>query len=569
MDKYIYGGDTETLHGEPMTLQFYSEDVACSDIYFVSPANAARTFLDWCKRRKRNALHVVYIHNLSFDLPELLWGKHANLIGPGGNFEFKFGSWSITGVYGTPTFCRLSNGHDISVMLVDSFSYFRGSLAKGAELFCPDLPKLARPVDIGEKRFTKKDTKFIAYAMRDAEVSYHMGRAIERMHVKYDVQQCVSVAQMAERIFRRQFLSYTIPQPSRDIIEASLLSYHGGKNNTTVEPGWYEDVQSLDIKSAYPKAMAELPAFSNVKLYKRFLGNRVKEVPPHGVYAVSGTVDECQWPVLFSHGFKPLSGQIDRVWVQGHELNEALRSKEFHPTKIKGFYYDAEKDHQAPAFRNFVDTFYALKETETDKVLREQQKLVLNSLSGKLIQTRKRGSSAYTDIDANVTVSASELVAGGMFHPFIASDVTAHTRARIHQYEHRYAALHTATDGILVQSKKVLKDVGKGLGSLAVEVGREDCGVLLLIRNKTYILYSKKGSKTQPSQVFRGKHIRKYALHGFQGSVTQLEKLVATGQRKYVINRPNRLKEALKRKLTPNKFERREFTLKIGKIPLR
>lgn len=140
MDKYVYGADTETLHGKPMTMQFYSEDIACSEIYFVSPENAADTFLKWCATRKRNILHVVYVHNLSFDLPEFLWGGKLHAYMAGGEFDFKLKQWNISGVYGTPTFCRVSNGHDITVMIVDSYSFFRGSLAKGAELFCPDLP---------------------------------------------------------------------------------------------------------------------------------------------------------------------------------------------------------------------------------------------------------------------------------------------------------------------------------------------------------------------------------------------------------------------------------------------
>jgi hypothetical protein len=344
-----------------------------------------------------------------------------------------------------------------------------------------------------------------------------------------------------------------------------LLSYHGGKNNITVDAGWYEGVTSLDISSAYPDAMAELPAFSNEKLYKKFSAKSAKEVPDLGVYQVSGKVAECNWPVLFSHGFKPLSGAIDRVHVQGYELNEALRSGELKPTRIVGTYYDRDKDHQAPALRGFVDTFYKLKEAETDPVLRYMQKLVLNSVSGKFIQTRKRGSCAFTDIDAGTTVSASELIAGGMFHPFIASAITAHTRARIHQIEHKYKAIHTATDGIMTQSPNA-KAQGRGLGALTVEA---EGATLLLLRNKCYVLYTKKGKKTVPSRVFGGKHIRKYALHGFQGSVTELERLVGSGRRKYEVNRPNRLKEALKRGLVPNQFVRRVYALKIGALAVK
>lgn len=562
MDKYIYGADTETYKGKPLSFQFYSGDCDVEEIYFVGESNAADTFIKWCSKRRRNVQHVVYIHHLAFDLIELVWGHHGKLVDNSGEFQFKIGKWSVRGLYGTPTFCTISNGHDITVTLVDSMSFFRGSLAKAATLYCPHLPKLKRVAGLGEKKFTKRDTAFCEYAMRDAVVSYHIGKAIESMHQEYDLQQCISVADMASRIFRHKFLNYTIPQPSREIIDASVLAYHGGKNNITVQSGWYEDVTSLDIKSAYPAAMRDMPAFSSEKLYKRYRAGKVKEVPEYGIYAIRGKAAECDWPVIFSHGFKPLHGAIDGVYVQGFELNEALRSGEFTPTSIRGWYYDHEKDHQAPALRNFCDYFYKQKDTEPDKVKRQQKKDVLNSVSGKFIQTRKRGSVAFTDIDAETTVTASELVAGGMFHPFIAASITAHTRARVHRLEHKFRAIHTATDGILTQMSGA-KGIGQGLGALAVEV--KDATALIL-RNKCYVLYAAKGKETIPSKVFKGKHIRKWALHGFQGTVTDLERLVATGKRKYQVTKPYRLKEALKRGVTPNEFVKRDYTLKIGPL---
>lgn len=564
MDKFIYGADSETLDGKPMSFQFYSEHCACDSIHFVNEKNAAKNFLAWCAKRKPHVQHVVYVHNLDFDLIEFLWGYHAHLIAPGGDFSFTVGEWTITGVYGTPTFCRVSRGHALSIIFINSFSFFRGSLAKAAEIFCPDLPKLKRPDGLGEKLFTERDKGFCAYAMRDAEVAFHIGVAIERIHTEFDLTQCVSVADLAARVFRHRFLTYTIPQPSREIIECALLSYHGGKNNVTAPAGWYQGVTALDISSAYPDAMHSLPAFSDGRLYRRLhtkRGSRITAVPPWGVYWISGTVAECDWPVIFSHSFKPLHGKVENIAVQGQELNEALASGEFKPKKIDGWYYDAERDHQAPAFRGFVEDFYKRKETEKDKVLRYMYKTILNSVYGKFIQTRKTSRVAYVDIDAGLVTTASEMIAGGMFHPFIASAITAHTRARIHQLEHRYSALHTATDGIFTQKKAGA--VGRGLGALTVEAQ----GELLLVRNKLYILYAKNG--TIKSWAFKGKNIAKYALHGFQGSVHDLEKMIATGRRKYQVNRPNRLRESLKRKLTPNKFERREYILKVGAVPVR
>lgn len=573
MDRLIYGADTETVRGEPNALQFYSEDVAVERIDFVNKQTACKTFLEFCGALRKRAEHVIYIHNLAFDLVELFYGYHDRFAS--GEFDFKIGKWRVAGCYGTPTFCRIQRDEHTTITLIDSFSFFRGSLAQGAALYCPDLPKLRRPADLGSKRYTSKDSTFVDYAMRDAVVSYHIGKAIDELHKEFDIRQCVSIANMAERIFRHRFLTYTIPQPTPDIVHASLKSYHGGKNNLTVAPGWYQGISSFDISSAYPRAMSELPAFSDAELYKPYRikrGLMSREVPPHGVYNVSGKTADCPWPVLFDHSFKPIRGSVSDIWVQGFELNEALRSGEFKPSSISGFYYDAERDIQTSAMRAFCEEFYHRKQTEMNKVRRTGYKFILNSLSGKFIQTRKRQLGAYIDVDSERITTASELIAGGMFHPFIASAITAHTRARIHRLEHHYKALHTATDSVFtafdpakarkLRDRDLRVNVG-GLGGLE----HETTGDLLLVRNKCYIIYSESGEKQ--SQAFKGKRIAKYALHGFQGTVFDLEKMIATGRRKYQYNHANRLKESLNRNLAVNDFVKREGLLRVGPITVK
>lgn len=566
MRKYIYGGDTETMHGEPITFQFYSKHAKVDELIWIdNPNRASAILLRWCNTLEQGAEHVVYVHNLEFDMVSFFWDCKTKMVNTSsGEFEFTIGHWHISGVYGSPTYAKLvDRSRRVTVYLVDSFSYYRASLAKAADVFCPDLPKLTRPEGLGDKRFSKRDTRFAAYAMRDAEVAYYIGLSLEGLHNEFDLTQTVSVADMAARIFRHRFLDRTIPQPPRSVIESSLNSYHGGKNNVAVDPGWHLNVSSLDISSAYPHAMHSFPSFTVASAYRRFKGsNRTKHVPDLGVYRITGTVKDCKWPVLFGHDFSVLEGVIDHeVSVQGYELNEALRSGEFKPRTIDGCVYDVERDKHPPPLRAFVEDFYARKEAETDKAKRAMYKFILNSISGKFIQTRKKSKADYLNIESGKFTETSELEAGGMFHPFIASCITAHTRARIHQLEHKYKALHTATDGVFTQMKR-LPNEGKHLGALVNEAH----GDLLMLRNKLYILYGPEGETA--SQVFEGKRIIKYAMHGFQGRIETLEKLVVLGRRRYHIEKPNRLRDATKRGLKPNDFTRRDYVLRVGRLPV-
>jgi hypothetical protein len=573
MRKFIYGGDTETMGGMPITFQFYGDK--CEDmIYLSDPDKASRTFLRWCSQRPARAIHVVYVHNLDFDMVSFFWDRRVDLVSSrSGEFEFEIDGWHIKGAYGAPTFARITDaGENRTIMLVDSFSYYRASLAKAADVFCPHLPKLTRPEGLGEKRFKRSDAEFAEYAMRDAVIAYYIGLSLESLHDEFSISQTVSVADMAARIFRKRFMEFDIPQPPRHVIEQSMCAYHGGKNLLPVEPGWYLGVTALDISSAYPHAMHSFPSFYDGRLYREYRAKAPKRVPDLGVYVVSGRVDVCKWPCVFTHDFKPVVGRnVYHLCMAGHELNEALRSGELKPTAVSGTFYDAEKDRYDPPLRRFVEDFYHRKQTETDKPKRQMYKFILNSISGKFIQTRKNNKATVIYVDSehdkNLKVAEeADMVAGGMFHPFIAAQITAHTRARIHQLEHQYEAIHTATDGIYTQHSVSEKNLGSGLGSLAVE-GRGD---LLLFRNKTYVLYGDAGSAEGiPSKSFDKKVILKYALHGFAGTVYDIERLAAHGTRRYETTRVNRLRASIKSGATPNEFRRQSYVLKVdSKLPV-
>lgn len=565
MRKFIYGGDTETLSGAPITFQFYSEQADRNDLIWIDRHAPSKLLMKWCRSLASHAHHVVYVHNLSFDLVSFFWDRKPELVTTtSGEFEFSCEGWRVTGVYGAPTFARLIDAASHrTVLIVDSFSYYRASLAKAATVFCPGLPKLVAPEGLGSRMFAKTDRIFTDYAMRDAVVAYHIGIALEELHQEFDLSQTVSVADMAARVFRHHYLKRPIPQPTRPIIECGLNSYHGGKNNLAVAPGWYQGVSSLDISSAYPDAMASFPSFYEERLYKKFRAARPKSVPDLGVYRVVGRSKGCRWPVLFAHDFTPIrEEEVPGVCVSGFELNEALRSGEFKPTEVVGWFYDAEKDRNDPPLKHYVDEFYARKEAEKDKAKRAMYKFLLNSISGKFIQTRKQEKVTHVDIDGGQVTDSSDLVAGGMFHPFIASLITGHTRAKIHRLEHQYEAMHTATDGIFTQKKITMKPQ-TGLGAVVNEAQ----GDLLLLRNKLYVLYGE-GQGEQMSSVYPGRHIVKAALHGFAGTVEDLERLVTTNTRTYSKSKPNRLRTSLKRGLTPNDFRQQEYKLHVGDLPV-
>jgi len=562
----VIGFDTETCEGPPITVQFYSEHLpSINACLFVNDRNVITNSLRHLAKHCTSGVYVIYGHNLKFDLLSLFYSQHEKLVMRRGEFEFNHRNWRIYGVYGQPTFCFIEKP-GVKIIFVDTFSWFSTSLAKVAKLICPDLPKLAHPIGLGTKQFTKSDTHFIEYAMRDAEVAYFAGLQIDSMHKEFELNQCVTVASMASAIFQQHYIHDAAPiwNTGQPFAEALMLSYHGGKNNVVpgAAPAWHSPIDAWDLSSAYPHAMTQLPAFSQSKLFRHSVvfSKRARVFPEHGVYCITGFANPCDWPCVFDKDFKPIRGPFENVWITGYELNEARRIGEIKLSRVIGHFYDTDKDSVTDtAFSRYVHDFYALKQAATDSVYRYMYKVLLNALYGKFIQSRERETSS----------GKIEWKHGPLHHPFAASLITGHTRAVMHRLEHETNAIHTATDGVFCGANNSPPgDVftwapQSGLGAIESEgKGLEVC----LLRGKLYLVYSKDSKAGWHSFVRPNRYVVKYAAHGFQGGPKRLEELAMTDKRTYEVNKPNTLKMALKQKTVPNKFETREMNLNVAAI---
>lgn len=542
----VIGFDSETLQGPPITLQFFAPDVKrVTGCYFIGKRRAIDVFI--AQIEKLPAGHYrMYGHNLEFDMLSVLWECREAI--RDGNIDLRIGNWEITGRYSKPIFAVFDDGKRY-IELVDSFLWFMSSLEKAGSLVCPDLPKLVRPAGLGTTLYKSTDTGFVEYAMRDAEVAYHLGQAIEKFHDELEVPSQISLASMAAAVFRLRYMRNNIYQPPLyNWMVGAAAAYHGGVNRVRPgsAPAWHKNVTALDISSAYPHALTFLPSFEDPNGYKAYKSRKaqgIKSVPDIGIYCISGIAKNCDWPALYDHNFKGLSGSVRDVWITGFELNNSLKHKEIKLTAISGYYYESKRGDGYSPFGAYVGDFYRLKSDAAEAVMRYMYKIILNALTGKLIQT----SPDYTLVDGKLVKIHR---AGGLYHPFAAGLTTGHTRAHIHDVEHEYEAIHTATDGVFVPGRR-RGATKKVLGSVV----SEGFGDLALFRNKTYIFYSDTPSDgSYPSQIFADRHILKCARHGFQGTVLDLERMLVTSDRTYRTNKPIKLKTALKQGETPNKF---------------
>jgi hypothetical protein len=540
---YAIGFDSETLHGEPMTLQFTRGKKKL--IEWVNDRKAEKTFfrmLDSITANHGDEIGVVFGFHLPFDMQSAFPLRAEQM--SKGEFEFDSNGWSVRGIYGRPTFAKCNKGRK-RVLIVDAAGFaIAANLAKVADTYCAHLPKLTRPDGLGSRMFSRSDSAFVDYAIRDAEIAEIFGQIIIGWHHDYDISMSVSGPSMASQVFRHHFVRKPIYSPPEQIKWAAMRSFHGGIQRALHAPAYYKNVQCIDMVSAYPAAMHDMPSFTNHKLYKPFRAKRgCGQVPDMGVYKIRARFHGSHWPALFDwRTFKPLLTEHIETWATGYEINVALETEQIAIDAVEGHYYDAAADNEPSALRAFVDRFFTMKSEASSDTERNVAKLLLNSLYGKFIQ-HQVDTNGYWDMEADEWVADIAWKAGGLYNPFIASLITAHCRARLVRLEHRYSSLHAATDGLIVPYDRSIRS-DKRLGGLTIEAE----GDVVILRPKLYIVYSTAApdDRHPASLAFRGKRIEKYALHGFRGKVQELERLLMSGEREYTYTHVVGMKEKLR-----------------------
>lgn len=551
--------DTETIKGEPFTLQFY--DGKTVEIFYVNKNNVLDKFLNYLfQKGLSKTSNVVFFHNIDYDLSVILYKYHKKFLGRK-NIKIVYKDFFITFVYSNTSFCVIKKKNK-RFICIDSFRFVQTSLEKFGELIKAKVQKLEKPSFLGERKpkTRKERLYFEQYARNDVLLLWEIANWILNLHKEYNVYLTYSNANLSERIFRHYYLKpyMNFELPPKNWIEPCVLSYHGGKNGFYLDrnQGIYllRNGCELDIISAYPYALSQLPNFAS-GVYKEV--DKVVD-DYEGVYIVDGYCLNDKYPVIFTHDFKviPYGQKIENLCITSYELKEALRTNEIEIKKIKGLVYIPDNKFNNP-LKEFVNDFFVRKEQAKNIDERTFYKIILNSLYGKFIQAIDYEDGInYLLTEKGVIELEKEFTAGNCFHPMIATLTTGFVRVMIHQLEHKFNAVHTSTDSIICKyNKNIEKCCNDKLGGLELKI-KGDC---YLIRNKLYVW------------LVNGK-IEKYALHGFLGSPELLLNLIKTKTYKYKVRKMIKVREAerLKKikltKLAFNEIERQLNDVNFNQI---
>jgi len=538
----VFGSDTETVHGEPMTVQIDGPEVDGREDYlflYVDKHTVFPEFWRWIRSRLRaGGVNICYFHNLNFDLRVLFRaylktmyeqnndiGFDTEIDGQHLNVRILFGKVNKANItlHGPPTEKGKPGPVIARLQSLDSKAFSQASLARSLKMFGIPQDKLKQPEGLGSINYGELSAldpvriAFEEYSRQDALAERHLGLKIMEFHALYQVSPSISLPSYAAKVFRRHFMraNESIPFPPDEVVKASELSYHGGKNGKYFDvPTVMEDLAEVDINSAYPHAMNALPGITK----GRFMRVEAFKEDAVGVYCISGYIEErhmlSKYRLVYDHGFKVVRGKgNDRtyfkdLWHTCYEVEAMLKNSAVKVTGIWGYVWRPDEKADNP-FRRFVEHFYSKKEStpKTDPHY-HFYKIVLNALYGKLVSTievqsgegedeiralREMGVDmpAFIRIDErfdkvlgrNVSV-AKNWRAGSMYNPFLASLITGHARRYLYELEVDLEAVHSATDSVKTRH---LVEAVKGLGGIKVECH----GRCYLFRNKLYLHMSK------------------------------------------------------------------------------
>lgn len=556
---FIVGYDTETCSGDIMTQQFYWSEYGKKQrndlIEWVKGETVLNKFL---KVMENFYGHVVcYCFNAKFDMAILL----REYIGEFLNDDFtirhttdKNKTWQIDVRCSKNWYATFKRGNTL-IYFLDIQNFFSGSLAKVAETFQCEAGKLEKPEGLGEVYFYQNDKQFVEYALMDARLCLEIGEKLLDMHEEFDIPLATSSANFAEKVFRRNFIKDGIKlQFPSDFpcLRLSELSYHGGKNGYYIDdPSYIHNCYEYDFNSAYPYAMYNLPTFveGEYKRVEKFSQDYV------GVYQVTGTISPCKFGILYNNDFNyyRFSEKVKvQCFASSFEIQEAINSKEFKMDSAKGYVWKPSKTTENP-IKEYSRYFWEKKNATDKKDIRYIfYKLLLNSLYGKWIQRNPKTVAKYKFSKGKISVQNRHEIAGGLYHPFIASLITGSTRARLHQAEHHFNAIESSTDSVKSRIYDSKSDSVHEMGVMELQKHYcSDCAKPfkkvngLFVRNRLNLLMCPK------------EHILKCALHGFWGKPKELLRMYHAREYIYQVDRMPLLREGLQQ-IGKNLFQMHE-----------
>lgn len=265
-----------------------------------------------------------------------------------------------------------------------------------------NCPKYEHPKFLGKLPKNAEEQKELErYNLRDSEISYKFAEFLELFFNEFNTSINYTIASTSMKIFRINFLSCDLCQPSKKEINELNLAYYGGRTEA-FKRGKFTNQYYYDFNSLYPAQY--LKEFPNPNFMRVIKNPDIDILKYEGVSVAKIKTPKLSIPLLPLRQKSKLIfpiGEFIGSWTHV-ELRKALELG--HKIKlIKSFYFI----RNFKPFEKFGTELYNLrmKYKQQNNAFELPIKLCLNSLYGKFNQK-----SEYNDIDFIEKYSKKELI---------------------------------------------------------------------------------------------------------------------------------------------------------------
>lgn len=304
------------------------------------------------------------------------------------------------------------------------------------------------------KNNTWEASKIIAYAERDAEIAFELGKKLVESYTRAGVTptKLISPASMSIDYFRGDLERE--PKPPMYLNQLWQRGFYGGRVEIG-SMGKVEGVSLYDIHSAYPAEIAKLVSLDGATMYEGKDNFKFESGIDYGLYHLTAYIPlTWHWGPLAVRDKGKVIYPVGAVktWCCAPALRLLHRLKI--PYKIhKWFEFSGSEGR--PIFHDIEKLYLSRR----DPILSLAAKLTLNSLYGKLCEnTTERipfGADSYRSRD----------VYGRFTNYILASHITESVRMKVFDLAHKFGsdACMMATDSIMLSSKSKIP-TGPNLG---------------------------------------------------------------------------------------------------------
>ena len=463
-----YGFDTETLNGK-LYLLTYSGENNSDHLYLDINTNNRNPeiILKFLTQNKfRTSLNWFY--NLNYDARALFrWLPENNISELYNEKETQYNDYKIS--FLSHKFLTIKrNKHTYN--FYDIAQFFPGGLDIVSEEFLNNNKKSnINTITLGSSKeyWNNNLSDIIKYCIHDSYLTGELGKLFYFnlwLNLKFNPSRPFSTGSISQEYFinNARFIPNIFNIPT-EILEIHQNNYRGGRIEI-LKRGFFKNIYSYDIKSAYPSEMINLLDYSN--------GNWIKSTNfdenNHGIYKV-----KFNWfhPEI---GFIAFNSDNKTIYPNTENCTSWINEKELiflnnHPKYSDYEIIDGYTFHpynEIYPYRDLILQLYKLKESALNKNDRMIYKLFINSIYGKTAQ-------------AIYEKEIKKFKTGKLYNPIYSNRITTNTRLKIlkNSMKKTNKIIGFSTDSIQTLSPSV--KTGNKLGEFELEYHANE-GVILM-----------------------------------------------------------------------------------------